>query len=203
MNLPTLAKELFDIPEIVKAYHFALYKHLEVNQKRKRTNVPYIVHPVQVTMILYTLVPSVSVNMLCASLLHDTVEDTNTTLEEITEIFGIDVAILVEMLTDVSKKEDGNRATRKRIDMAHTALASPQAKTIKLADTIHNSYNIGLYDKKFAPVYFAEKSEFINVLTDGDALLLEIAKDILSAYYEKDNIKNIPSLVSIKQYLGF
>lgn len=200
--IPSLSPELLENPLINKAYHFALYKHLEVGQFRKNSKLPYIVHPVSVAMILYTLVPDVTVEMLCAALLHDTIEDTNTTFDEIVEHFGMQIALLVEMLTDVSTKEDGNRAVRKRIDLAHTAIASPIAKTIKLADTIHNSYNIGLYHKKFAPVYMAEKVQFLNVLTEGNSVLYGIANDILIAYNEGSNIKDIPSLSKIKQFLG-
>jgi (p)ppGpp synthase/HD superfamily hydrolase len=56
--------------------------------------------------------------------------------------FAKEVVALVEMLTDVSKPEDGNRAVRKEIDRQHTALASPEGKTIKLADLIDNTQSM-------------------------------------------------------------
>lgn len=114
--------------------------------------------------------------MICAAWLHDTVEDTPATLDEVERVFGFEVAALVEMLTDVSKPSDGNRAVRKAIDREHTAKASPQAKTIKLADLIDNTRSITEHDPKFAAVYLAEKALLLEVLRDGDATLLEIAR---------------------------
>jgi len=60
-----------------------------------------------------------------AAWLHDTVEDTPCTLDDVRNMCGEEVAVLVEMLTDTSKPEDGNRAARKAIDREHTAKASP------------------------------------------------------------------------------
>ena len=68
----------------------------------------------------------------------DVVEDTPVSIKDIEDVFGPRVAALVSDLTDVSKPEDGNRATRKELDRQHTAKASPDAKTVKLADLISN-----------------------------------------------------------------
>ena len=70
------------------------------------------------------------------------------------------MAELVDDLTDVSKPQDGNRATRKELDRQHTAKASPDAKTIKLADLISNSRSIMKDDPNFAKVYMKEKASF-------------------------------------------
>ena len=82
--------------------------------------------------------------MLAAALLHDVVEDTPVTIEEIQEIFGADVASLVDDLTDVSKPEDGNRKFRKALDREHSAQSSARAQTVKLADLISNGVDIGI-----------------------------------------------------------
>ena len=76
-----------------------------------------------------------------AALLHDVVEDTPVSIKDIEDVFGPRVAALVGDLTDVSKPEDGNRAT-KGADRQHTAKASPDAKTVKLADLISNGKSI-------------------------------------------------------------
>ena len=142
--------------EIVeKARVFATAAHAAAAQLRKYTNEPYIVHPRDVARIVGT-VPH-SYEMLAAAWLHDVVEDTGVTIEIIKAEFGSDVADLVGWLTDVSRPEQGNRATRKAIDRAHTAMAPTEAQTIKLADLISNCTSIKEHDADFAKVYFEEK----------------------------------------------
>lgn len=160
-----------------RAKEFATLWHGSIGQKRKYTGEPYINHPAAVVELVRS-VPHTE-EMLCAAWLHDTVEDTPCTLDEIERVFGFDVAALVEMLTDVSKPSDGNRKTRKAIDREHTSKASPEAKTIKLADLIDNSRSIVKHDPKFAKVYLAEKSLLLDVLREGDNSLMEIARDFL------------------------
>ena len=156
---------------VQKALEFATVAHGE--QKRKYTGEPYINHPIEVMRIVKT-VPHDD-NMLAAALLHDVVEDTDVTIEEIHKEFGPDVASLVDDLTDVSKPEDGNRKTRKALDREHSAKASPRAQTIKLADLISNSSVIMDNDPSFAKVYLAEKALLLEVLTKGDKWLHEKA----------------------------
>lgn len=200
--LPTLPEELMQIPEIVKALEFATRKHGEINQQRKLSGIPYIAHPIQVATILYTLVKNATVAMYCACLLHDTVEDTNTTLAEIIEEFGMEVAILVDMLTDVSKPEDGNRKVRKEMDLKHTATINNDAKTVKLCDCIHNTYNIVLNDKNFGPLYMKEKKQFLAVLVGGDSGLYDIAKKMQSAYNDGIHFDELPEIQQIKHCIG-
>ncbi|HET8688145.1 MAG TPA: hypothetical protein VFM18_16035, partial [Methanosarcina sp.] len=71
------------------------------------------------------------------------------------------------------------------IDRIHTEYASPQAKTIKLADLIDNTSSIVEHDKDFAKIYLAEKKLLLEVLHDGDMKLWLLAQDILMcAEYE-------------------
>jgi len=147
-------------------------------QMRKYTGEPYIVHCAGVVELVQR-VPH-SKEMLAAAWLHDTVEDCGVTLETISEKFGGMVAALVEQLTDVSKASDGNRAKRKAIDRAHTAAATPEAKTIKLADLIDNSRSILERDPEFAKVYLAEKRLLLDeALRDGDPTLWKMADEIV------------------------
>jgi (p)ppGpp synthase/HD superfamily hydrolase len=106
--------------------------------------------------------------MVAAAWLHDVVEDTGVTIETIRAEFGTEVAELVGWLTDVSKPEDGNRATRKAVDRAHTAEAPAEAQTIKLADLISNSKSIMEHDPAFAKTYLEEKRLLLAVMTKGD-----------------------------------
>jgi (p)ppGpp synthase/HD superfamily hydrolase len=156
-----------------KAKAFATKCHEDVKQVRKYTGEPYINHPAAVVEIVRS-VPHTEA-MLCAAWLHDTVEDTNATIGDIEREFGAEIAELVESLTDVSKTTDGNRKIRKAIDREHIAKASPQAKTIKLADLIDNTKTIVAFDPEFAKVYLAEKRLLLEVLGDGDKTLFDLA----------------------------
>lgn len=158
-----------------KARLFATERH--EGQVRKYTGEPYINHPAAVVEIVRS-VPHTEA-MLAAAWLHDTVEDTCTTLQEVTDLFGIEVGAFVGMLTDVSKPIDGNRAFRKGMDCDHTAKAMPPAKTIKLADLIHNTASIVTHDIQFAKVYLKEKELLLQVLQEGDRLLFAQARSAL------------------------
>ena len=154
------------------AEQFATRCHSE--QVRKYTKQPYIVHPRAVVAIVRS-VPHTEA-MLAAAWLHDTVEDCGIAISKIHELFDNDIATLVEMLTDVSKPEQGNRKVRKAIDLAHTAKANPDAKTIKLADLIDNAKDIVANDENFARVYIKEKKALLTVLHEGNTILWNLAK---------------------------
>jgi len=158
-----------------KALDFATIAH--AGQKRKYTGEDYIVHPIEVAKIVKSVAHTPQ--MVAAALLHDVVEDTDVSLEDISIKFGPDIADLVSDLTDVSKPEDGNRAARKALDRAHTARASAAAKTIKLADLISNSRSIVEFDPHFAKVYLKEKALLLGVLTDGDQILWKKAAEFV------------------------
>ena len=164
---------------IEKARIFATAAHGAVAQLRKYTNEPYIVHPAEVAGIIYDL-EGATADMIAAAYLHDVVEDTGVTIETIRAEFGAPVAELVGWLTDVSRPEQGNRAVRKAIDRAHTAMAPAEAQTIKLADLISNCTSIVEYDANFAKTYLEEKRLLLEVLTKGDPELLARAKAIVA-----------------------
>jgi (p)ppGpp synthase/HD superfamily hydrolase len=163
---------------VEKARIFATAAHAAVGQVRKYTNEPYIVHPAEVVSIVSS-VPHTD-EMLAAAWLHDTVEDTGVTIEVIRAEFGSKVADLVGWLTDVSRPEQGNRATRKAIDRAHSAMAPAEAQTVKLADLISNTCSIVAFDEKFAKTFLEEKRMLLDVMTKGDAKLMAEAKKFTS-----------------------
>ena len=123
--------------------------------------------------------------MLAAAILHDTVEDTDVTIEDIYSMFGTEVGELVGWLTDVSKPTDGNRAARKQLDREHTLAAPFEAQIIKVADLISNSQSIAEHDKDFAKVYMAEKKLLLQGMRDDVKLtkIWEIANNIVEDYY--------------------
>jgi (p)ppGpp synthase/HD superfamily hydrolase len=157
-----------------RALAFAKTAHESIGQTRKYTGEPYIVHPIAVAEIVRS-VPHTP-EMIAAAYLHDVVEDTPVTIDEVRATFGDTVAELVDWLTDVSRPGDGNRRKRRGLDIKHTAKAPPDAKTIKLADLIDNSLTIAKHDRRgFWPVYRREKLALLEVLKDGDETLWQRA----------------------------
>ena len=104
-----------DTPLINKAKMLAGKAH--EGQFRKYSGLPYIVHPIEVATIVQTV--EHSEEMIAAALLHDVVEDTDYSFEDIAKEVSPEVADLVKGLTDVSNPEDGNRKVRKAIDKDH------------------------------------------------------------------------------------
>ena len=165
---------------VKKALEFATEAHK--GQVRKYTGEPYIVHPIEVMELVKQVIDDPE--MQAAALLHDVVEDTPVSIKEIEDEFGSRVAALVSDLTDVSKPEDGNRALRKELDRQHTAKASPDAKTVKLADLISNGKSIIKDDPNFAKVFMKEKAALLDVMTEGNIILFKQASDMVASYFD-------------------
>lgn len=156
-----------------RAIEFATIAH--EGQVRKYTGEPYVTHPIEVSQIVAT-VPHTT-EMLVAAILHDTVEDTDVTLDDIEYHFGRHIMNLVFWLTDTSRPEDGNRAARKAIDRAHLAAAPADAQTIKVADMLHNTASISEHDPDFWKVYRNEKRMLLEVLVHADETLVARARE--------------------------
>ncbi len=166
---------------VEKAEAFATDAHASIDQRRKYSDEPYIVHPRAVAATVASVTDDEA--MIAAAWLHDVVEDTPVTNDEIRAAFGDDVADLVSQVTNVSKLSDGNRATRKAIDRKHVAAASPRGKTIKLADLIDNLDGITSENRGYAPKYLAEKREQLTVLGEGDRSLYQRVEQIIENEY--------------------
>jgi (p)ppGpp synthase/HD superfamily hydrolase len=102
--------------------------------------------------------------MIMAAYLHDVVEDTAVSIDNIQDMFGPVVARIVDGLTDVSVPEDGNRAVRKAIDRQHSADARYEAQFVKCADIMDNASDIGDNDPSFNVVYRKEMVLLLEVL---------------------------------------
>ena len=127
--------KVFDFPlECHTAYYFAKCKHDEIHQVRKGSGVPYFVHPKGVALIVKQY--GGTIDQINASLLHDTLEDTHTSDEELRVCFGEHVQSLVRELTNQRYKieEIGKEAymTEKLLHLSNEALL------IKLADMLYN-----------------------------------------------------------------
>lgn len=127
-----------DVPKLLEAISFAAAKHRD--QRRKGANAePYINHPLEVANILATTGKISDHNILIAAVLHDTIEDTETTAEEITLIFGEEVCSMVLEVTDDKGMSKQDRKLRQIEHAPHLSLG---AKHIKLADKISNIRDI-------------------------------------------------------------
>lgn len=124
------------VNEVAKAYHYAEELHKD---QYRQSGEPYISHPLNVAYILSEM--HADTDTICAGLLHDTLEDTNTTKEAIAEDFNKEVANLVDGVTKISKlnfssKQDQNMANTRKIITGLTE--DVRIIIIKLADRLHN-----------------------------------------------------------------
>jgi len=124
-----------DFPLVERA--FAAANHHHRDQKRKSGD-PYITHPVAVATILAEL--GLTGSTLAAALLHDTVEDTSYSLEQLTEEFGAEIALLVDGVTKLDKLKFGDAAQAETVRKMVLAMAKDiRVLMIKLADRLHNA----------------------------------------------------------------
>ena len=123
-----------DIALILRAASFAAHKHRDQRRKDEAAS-PYINHPLSLASVLAVEGGVTDAATLCAALLHDTIEDTDTTGDEIEREFGPEVRRLVEQVTDDKALP---KADRKRAQVDHAAHISDKAKLVKLADKICN-----------------------------------------------------------------
>lgn len=120
--------------KLLHAARFAAVKHTD--QKRKGNDAaPYINHPLEVANLLAKVGKVEDTDVLIAAILHDTVEDTETTKEEISELFGETVA---KMVMEVTDDKSLPKAVRKQKQIEHAPHLSDGAKQIKLGDKISN-----------------------------------------------------------------
>lgn len=119
---------------ILKALRFAAEKHKDQRRKDAKAG-PYINHPIEVTEILWMLGEVRDTNLLLAAILHDTIEDTDTTAEEIRSEFGEEVLALVLEVTDDKSLP---KQKRKQLQVENAPHKTPKAKLLKLADKISN-----------------------------------------------------------------
>jgi len=129
-----------DMTDLIgRARQFASDAHRNVGQLRKYSGQPYEEHLRSVAEMVSAVADDPE--MIAAAWLHDVVEDTPTTIEDIERAFGPGLRELVDALTDVSRPHEGNRAARKALDRKHLAeplpafeAESPVALTLDLPD---------------------------------------------------------------------
>lgn len=120
--------------DLIQALAFAAAKHRD--QRRKDVCAsPYINHPIQLVDVLCNEAGVEDINVLRGAILHDTIEDTETTADELTQHFGQQIC---EIVLEVSDDANLCKADRKQEQINHAATLSDEAKLVKLADKICN-----------------------------------------------------------------
>ena len=125
-----------DCALVEHAYCFAAEKHAS---QRRRSGEPYINHPVEVAVILAEL--KMDSDVVCAALLHDTVEDTEVSLADVRDIFGDTIALLVDGVTKLTNIEVDNMDEKQALNLRKMFLAMSKdirVIIVKLADRLHN-----------------------------------------------------------------
>ncbi|MEV6107222.1 HD domain-containing protein [Streptomyces sp. NPDC051940] len=129
-----------DLSVLARAYVLAEESH---RGQMRKSGEPYITHPLAVTLILAEL--GAETTTLTASLLHDTVEDTDVTLEQVQEEFGAEVCYLVDGVTKLEKVDYGAAAEPETFRKMLVATGSDvRVMAIKLADRLHNMRTLGV-----------------------------------------------------------
>jgi guanosine-3',5'-bis(diphosphate) 3'-pyrophosphohydrolase len=152
------------LPLILKALEFASLKHRDQRRKDKVAS-PYINHPIGLANVLCQEGGLTDDVVLAAAILHDTLEDTETTLAELRESFGEKIASIVEEVTD-----DKNlpKAERKRLQIEHASAISREAKLVKLADKICNVQDVAEHPPaKWDITRRREYFEWAKAVVDG------------------------------------
>jgi (p)ppGpp synthase/HD superfamily hydrolase len=153
-----------------QALIFAIRAHDSIQQRRKYTDEPYVVHPIRVATIVATVTEKPEI--ISAALLHDVLEDVAPQQpafgpEAIRTAFGEEVLRLVHELTDVFTSEafpQVNRKDRKTREANRLAGISPEAQLVKLADLIDNGGAIVTEAPNFARTYLAEKEIILSLM---------------------------------------
>ncbi|MEZ4826102.1 MAG: HD domain-containing protein [Bacteroidia bacterium] len=123
---------------ILAALSFAAAKHRDQRRKDREAS-PYVNHLIEVSNLLWTIGRVRDENVLTAAILHDTIEDTATTPQEIENAFG---KVVLNYVVEVTDDKSLPKPVRKQLQIEHAPHKSPGAKQIKLADKCSNLHDI-------------------------------------------------------------
>lgn len=189
-----------DLEAIRKAYEFMVEKH---NGQVRKSGEPYYHHPVEVAYILATLQTGPST--IIAGLLHDVVEDTDTTIEDIEKIWGSDIAKIVDSLTKIQRLKLSKIESEEFEAEDHRKILIGMAKDIrviiiKLADRLHNLRTLGALSKERQAALSQESLDvFVPI---AHRLGLDIIKsemaDLCLKYLKPDEYEMINRLLKKK-----
>ena len=178
-------KNITDVDKklIVKAYEYASICHKD---QVRESGEKYIIHPLNVAFTLASL--KQDTNTICAGLLHDVVEDTNTTVSDLKNFFNNDIAMLVD---GVTKLNDPSASSRKLLTKG--LLEDPRIIIIKLADRLHNMRTLEYKSEEKRKEKAIETMEFYTPLayyTGVYSLKMEL-EDLSFKYIKPDEFKKL------------
>jgi guanosine-3',5'-bis(diphosphate) 3'-pyrophosphohydrolase len=175
-----------DVLTILEGVRFAAEKHQGQTRKNKE-QTPYISHPIGVAVHVMQIGKVRDVHTILAALLHDTVEDTNTSYEEIQKAFGATVAGYVNELTDnkALPKEE-----RKRLQVVNASHKSQAAAQIKLADKLYNLNDLMQdtpenWSRNRVDLYFEWAQSVISRLPQANDPLKKAVEEKIATYWEQ------------------
>lgn len=129
-----------DLALLLKAVSFAAHKHRDQRRKDEGES-PYINHPIAVAEVLWNTGHVRDIATIVAGILHDTIEDTETTAAELESEFGREICSVVE---EVSDDKSLAKEERKRLQIEHAGASSTRAREVKLADKICNVTDLAI-----------------------------------------------------------
>ena len=140
-------------PHLAPAHEYAKAQH--AGTFRKYTDEEYIIHCERVCLTVFMW--GADDEVLMAALLHDTIEDTDTTEEELTALFGNAVTMIVKSVTIPNIPTNAQPLLKHQLIVGHTSKGCARSKLLKLADIKDNTRDMHLYDKRYAKSYYSKK----------------------------------------------
>ena len=182
--------------KVERAYRFAAESHKE---QRRRSGEPYINHPVEVAIILASDL-HMDEDPICAALLHDTVEDTDATFDELKEQFGETVAELVDGVTKLTSIEVSSMDEKQALNLRKMFLAMSKdirVVIIKLADRLHNMRTLAALPPKKRAFKARETMDVYAPLADrlGISSIKWELEDLAFFYLEPQEYERIARMV--------
>jgi guanosine-3',5'-bis(diphosphate) 3'-pyrophosphohydrolase len=176
-------KELFPI---LHALRFSAEKHRSQTRKDPQAT-PYIIHPIAVADSLLRIGNVQDPEILIGALLHDTVEDTDTSFEEIEQQFGIRVTGFIREVTDDKSLP---KQRRKQLQIEHAPEKSPEAAQIKLADKLCNLRDLSTappldWEQERVDRYFEWAKQVVDRLPKVNAALKQAVDSVIEEHWKR------------------
>ncbi len=177
-----------DVEQILEGVSFAAEKHkLQVRKNKEQT--PYISHPIGVTVNVMKIGHVRDASVIIAALLHDTIEDTQTTYEEIESQFGKEVATYVDEVTDDKSLA---KDQRKRHQVVSAAKKSAGAAQIKLADKLYNLNDLSNnppadWTRARIDQYYQWAKSVVDRLPSANERLKDAVEEKIHNYWDAEN----------------